>query len=232
MAKFLTTTSLSFYLEELIKKSTRNLILISPYLKINTRIKELLQSKADTGLKVRIVYGKQELAQSELDWLKAQSHIEVRFCKNLHAKCYMNDANAIISSLNLYEFSQVNNNEMGVLLTRSSDSDAFMDAFAEVARILKISELISSSINEPPLVDDQEDDDAEEEEQNQKLTTSKLAKKYKLKTADAQSRLMDLGYLELKEDRHYLTDKGKTLGGEFRMGRHGFFFLWPADLDL
>lgn len=42
MAKFLSTTSLNFYLEELIKKSSKNLILISPYLRINARLKELL----------------------------------------------------------------------------------------------------------------------------------------------------------------------------------------------
>ncbi len=34
--------------------------------------------------------------------------------QNLHAKCYLNEKAAIITSMNLYDFSQVNNNEMGV----------------------------------------------------------------------------------------------------------------------
>ena len=42
MAKFLNTTSLNFFLEEVIRKSTKN-ILVSPYLKINARIRELLE---------------------------------------------------------------------------------------------------------------------------------------------------------------------------------------------
>ena len=43
MAKFLNATSLNFFLEKSIRKSTKNLILVSPYLKINARIRELLE---------------------------------------------------------------------------------------------------------------------------------------------------------------------------------------------
>jgi len=231
MAKFLSTTSLNFYLEELIKKSTKNLILISPYLKINTRLKELLQFKADTDLQIRIVYGKKEMAQSELDWLSEQRHIEVRFCKNLHAKCYMNDSNAIISSLNLYEFSQINNNEMGVLLTRSADPDAFKDAAEEVFRLIRNSELLSLSGNDSEGSESEGLED-ETEEGLTKLTTSKLAKKHKLNTAQVLDRLTGLGYLTVNEGRHYLTDKGKGAGGEFRKGWGGFYFLWNSDISL
>jgi phosphatidylserine/phosphatidylglycerophosphate/cardiolipin synthase-like enzyme len=228
MAKFLTTTSLNYFLEELVKKTTKNLILISPYLKINDRLKELLQVKADGSIKIRIVYGKQELAEAEFDWLMSQKHIEVYFCKNLHAKCYMNDANAIISSLNLYAFSQINNNEMGVLLTRSADSDAFGDAYAEVIRILKISNLVS--INEAEQDGVEEKVDAELEDGNAKLTTSRLAKKHNVTTSAAFSHLCALGYLELREKKYYLTDQGKSVGAEFRMGSYGFYFLWPESL--
>ncbi|WP_276678055.1 phospholipase D family protein [Thalassolituus oleivorans] len=237
MAKFLSTTSLNFYLEELIKKSTKNLILISPYLKINARLKELLEFRSDSDLKVRIVYGKKEMAQSELDWLAGQRHIEVRFCKNLHAKCYMNDANAIISSLNLYEFSQVNNNEMGVLVTRSADTEAFTDAFEEVSRILRISDLVSFGDSAAESLDvetDQalEEDEDESSDHGQKLTTSKLAKKHKMKTSDVMTRLCELEYLELRDGRHYLTDKAKESGSEVRKGRHGFYFLWLDSLNI
>ena len=45
-------------------------------------------------------------------------YVQSVFCKNLHAKCYLNESTCIISSLNLYEFSQVNNNEMGVLIEK------------------------------------------------------------------------------------------------------------------
>ena len=113
MAKFLNTSATNYFLEELIKGAQERLVLISPFLKLNDRIKELLEDKNRLKIDVRIVYGKSELQPQEIEWLKAQSYIRTSFCKNLHAKCYLNEENAIVTSLNLYEFSQINNNEMG-----------------------------------------------------------------------------------------------------------------------
>lgn len=116
MAKFLNTSATNYFLEELIKDAKERLILISPFLKLNDRIKELLTDKNRLKIDVRIVYGKSELQPEEICWLKELTYIRTSFCKNLHAKCYLNEEMCIITSLNLYEFSQVNNNEMGVLM--------------------------------------------------------------------------------------------------------------------
>jgi len=43
MAKFLTTSATSYHLEELVKNASEKVILISPFLKLNDRIKELLE---------------------------------------------------------------------------------------------------------------------------------------------------------------------------------------------
>jgi len=45
MAKFLNTSATSYFLEELIKRAKERLVLISPFLKLNDRIKELLEDK-------------------------------------------------------------------------------------------------------------------------------------------------------------------------------------------
>ncbi len=45
MAKFLNTSATNFFLEELIKNAKERLILIRPYLRLNDRIKELLEDK-------------------------------------------------------------------------------------------------------------------------------------------------------------------------------------------
>ena len=50
------------------------------------------------------------------------NYVRISFCKNLHAKCYLNEESCIVSSLNLYEFSQVNNNEMGILISKDEDA--------------------------------------------------------------------------------------------------------------
>jgi len=131
MAKFLNTSATSYFLEELIKSAKDRLILISPFLKFNDRIKELLEDKNRLKIDVRIIYGKSELQNDEIAWLSKLTYIRISFCKNLHAKCYLNEGLCIITSLNLYEFSQVNNNEMGVVVSRKDDPKLYKDAYEE-----------------------------------------------------------------------------------------------------
>ncbi len=45
MAKFMNTTATNYYLEELIKGARERLIIISPFLKLNDRMRELLEDK-------------------------------------------------------------------------------------------------------------------------------------------------------------------------------------------
>ena len=87
MATFITTSAISHHLEELIKDASERVILISPYLKLNDRIKELLEDKNRLKIDIRIVYGKSELQTTEINWLRELSYIRTSFCKNLHAKC-------------------------------------------------------------------------------------------------------------------------------------------------
>lgn len=131
MSKFLNTSATNYFLEELIKGASDRLILISPFLKLNDRIKELLEDKNRLKIDVRIVYGKNELQLEEISWLRELTFIRTSFCKNLHAKCYLNEGMCIITSLNLYEFSQINNNEMGVLLSRDDDGQLYREAYEE-----------------------------------------------------------------------------------------------------
>lgn len=129
MAKFLNTTATNYFLEEIIKDAKDRLVLISPYLKLNDRIKELLADKDRLKIDIRIIYGKNELHPSEISWLNELTYVRTSFCKNLHAKCYLNESKCIITSMNLYEFSQINNNEMGIYLDKQEDQAAYKDAY-------------------------------------------------------------------------------------------------------
>lgn len=224
MAKFLNTSATNYFLEEMIKDAKDRLILISPFLKLNDRMKELLADKNRLKIDVRIVYGKSELQPEEISWLKEQTYIRTSFCKNLHAKCYMNEDLCIITSLNLYEFSQINNNEMGVLIHRAEDSELYKDAYEEAQRIIRISDEVRISLER---VTNEPENKSESEEASGKLTTSKLAQKLGIKTNELNEKLTSLGFLEIREGKHYLTPKGKDAGGEFRMSpRFGSYFLW------
>lgn len=237
MAKFLNTSATNYFLEELIKDARDRLILISPFLKLNDRMRELLADKNRLKIDVRIVYGKSELQPEEINWLKDLSYIRTSFCKNLHAKCYMNEEMAIITSLNLYEFSQVNNNEMGVLIRRNDDAELYKDAYEESQRIIRISDEVRISLERVAVKENSaEDPTAENDESSDKagkLTSSKLAQKLGVKTAALLGRCVELDYLELREGKHFITEKGKEAGGEFRMSpRFGPYFLWPESIEI
>ena len=239
MAKFLNTSATNYFLEELIKDAKDRLILISPYLKLNDRVKELLEDKNRLKIDVRIVYGKSELQPAEITWLREQTYIRTSFCKNLHAKCYLNEELCIVTSLNLYEFSQVNNNEMGILIRRDEDAELYRDAYEEAQRIIRISEEVRISMERVASADASRTDDAKADDDNEagseaeKLTSSKLARKLGMKTAELLDRLVASGHLEMRDDKHYLTDSGKAAGGEFRMSpRFGPYFIWPESMEV
>jgi len=235
MAKFLNTSATNFFLEELIKNAKERLILISPYLRLNDRIKELLEDKDRLKIDVRIVYGKSDLHPEEIKWIQKLDYVRLSFCKNLHAKCYLNESECIISSLNLYEFSQVNNNEMGISVRKYEDDEVFKDAYEEAQRIIRISEEVRISLDEVKANSNTEDLGQTDEEANafSKLTTSKLAAKYKIKTADLLEKLVDKGFLKLNDTgKHFLTDQGKSIGGEYRPSQYGGYFLWNENTEI
>ena len=234
MAKFLNTSATNYFLEELIKSASDRLILISPFLKLNDRVKELLEDKNRLKIDVRIVYGKNELQPEEINWLKELTFIRTSFCKNLHAKCYMNEETCIITSLNLYEFSQVNNNEMGVAINRTEDAELYRDAYDEAQRIIRISDEVRMSFEKVAKAQDKpEAASSVEVGSAEKITSSKLGKKLGLSTQDLLSKLTEAGLLEVKEEKHYLTEAGKSAGGEFKMSkRFGPYFVWPSSLTL
>lgn len=234
MAKFLSTTGTNYHLEELIKGASDRLILISPFLKLNDRMKELLADKNRLKIDVRIVYGKSELQPQEIEWLRGLTYIRTSFCKNLHAKCYMNEEMCIITSLNLYEFSQVNNNEMGILIQRGEDAQLYKDAYEEAQRIIRISDEVRISMErvaspaEAPA--EEQDKSSEPDAGGDKLTSSKVAAKLGMKTAQFLELATQNGYLTADGERHTLTPKGDKAGVEFvAKSRFGPYFLWPQD---
>lgn len=237
MAKFLNTSATNYFLEELIKGARDRLILISPFLRLNDRIKELLADKNRLKIDVRIVYGKSELQPQEIDWLRELTYIRTSFCKNLHAKCYMNEEMCIITSLNLYEFSQVNNNEMGVLLRRADDVELYQDSYEEAQRIIRISDEVRISVERvnKPVTAEASVAGTSDSEQDQvgKLTTSRFARKLGLKTSELLERAVVFGYIETQGEQETLTAKGQQAGVEFiAKSRFGPYFLWPESLEL
>ena len=141
MAKFLTTVGTSFYIEQIIINSTDSLTLVTPYLKLSRNLIERLSDADKEGVRITLVYGKSELANQEKKTLFSFKNIRIFFCQNLHAKCYHNGHQMIITSMNLYDFSERNNREMGILAEREKDEEIFSDTLKEIESIKNASKL-------------------------------------------------------------------------------------------
>lgn len=139
MAKILTTVGNSFHIEEIIKNADKILTFVTPFLKLSNNLIERIQDADKKGVQITLIYGKSELLKSEKDKLLKLTNIEVYFYQNLHAKCYFNENEMIITSMNLYEFSERNNREMGILLNEDDDKLLYDDAIREVQSIINTS---------------------------------------------------------------------------------------------
>ena len=154
MPQFLDTNGISHHLSEIIKNGSGRLLLISPYLKFSRLIREQLEYQNMMKRDIRVVYGKNELRPEESEWL-ANTNIRTSFREHLHAKCYMNESHALITSMNLYEFSQQNNDEMGILVSAKDDHPLYMDIKKDADRILVMSDEIKLTVTR---VDDVSED--------------------------------------------------------------------------
>lgn len=103
------------------------IILISPYIKLHDRYASALKAKKDNpNIKIIVVFGKNEddfsksMKQDDFNFFKDFPNIEIRYEKRLHAKYYANESGAILTSMNLYNFSQDNNIEAGVFMDKKS----------------------------------------------------------------------------------------------------------------
>ena len=139
MAKFLDTMEINSTIGRILKNAKEKVVLISPYIDLDKRYKLLIQEKNDDHVHVTIVYGKKK-KQFKFDnetknWIKSMDFVEDVFRKDLHAKCYLNEIEAIITSMNLYESSK-KNDEIGILITKEDDSEAYDDLLKEVKRII------------------------------------------------------------------------------------------------
>jgi len=127
MAKYLDTSHISSELMELLKEAKERIILVTYSVQVNTQIQERLKTKSKLGTlgEITLIYGNTKPKKSELQWMSEIDDLKVWQKKNLHAKCYINEKKAIICSMNLYDYSQTTNVEMGFLITKEEDPEAY-----------------------------------------------------------------------------------------------------------
>lgn len=153
MAEFLDCDSVKSELSRILKKSKEFIYIVSPYVDFTARYKAIIKDASEQGMEIKLIYGKNRMKKPESEWFQTVDGIEVRFLKDLHAKCYMNENTAIITSMNIYEFSMNNNFEMGIVIREEQEPAVYAEILEEVRRLIRISELQKPAIR---VVDEKE----------------------------------------------------------------------------
>ena len=84
-----------------------------------------MEQKSRQTTHIRIIYGKRGLKSDEREWIDSIPSIELCFRETLHAKLYLNEKQAVLTSMNLYQFSEKNNDEMGILVSKNARIRSF-----------------------------------------------------------------------------------------------------------
>jgi hypothetical protein len=146
MAKFLTTIELSYQILQIIKTADQEIILVTPYLKLSSNLKDKLSEANRKGKEITLIYGKSDLGKEEKTFLDNLDNLTIYFHENLHAKCYFNEYIMLITSMNLHEFSEKQNKEFGIFVDKETDeSGIYEDVLEEVHSIIQTATLKKKS---------------------------------------------------------------------------------------
>lgn len=126
MAKLITGSELNSEIEKLFQTAEDFIIIISPYIKLHSRIKDILNLRKEDDLEIVVIFGKNEddkkksFSVDDIDFFKDFRDVTIRYAKNLHAKVYANEEVNILTSMNLYSSSMNHNIEFGVVTYKKS----------------------------------------------------------------------------------------------------------------
>jgi phosphatidylserine/phosphatidylglycerophosphate/cardiolipin synthase-like enzyme len=139
MVQFLKTTGITNEIEQLISNSKQQLYLITPYLQISPILKPLIRDlvlKIPT-ISIMVVCRSDKINAEDMEFFQDLKIVKILALDNLHAKCYLNENSAIITSMNLYQFSERNNYEMGVKIEKNVEKEQYEQLFDYVSIMLR-----------------------------------------------------------------------------------------------
>lgn len=118
MARILDRKQLVYEIKELFFDAKEYVYLISPYidLKENPYFIRGFEYANSKGVEINVVYSKGFRKRTGQEVLKRFENLQLSYIADLHMKVFFNDYRAIISSLNLYDYSIKNNLECGMIL--------------------------------------------------------------------------------------------------------------------
>lgn len=204
MPKFLNTEGLSTWIPRIIEETQRELVIITPYMQLSDKIYKLLLDAEMRGVETIIIYRENKLSDKEKEKLKSIDNLNLMHHPNIHAKCYYSENYLLIASMNLYEYSEINNREMGVLLNRKVIEDeeeddfgrgydspeVFENALKEIVEIINgahLEKMSRETLTEGFEMDILKSSKEKAEEKLKRLNKIHIHKKFELKCIDGKN---------------------------------------------
>ena len=124
---FLTGKPLSDTIYDTLFKAEKELIIISPYIQLGDYLKDNIfkQHLHNSKLHILIGFGKNEhnkersFKRGEIEYFLNFPNITIVYIPELHGKYYANEKQSVITSMNLLDYSLINNVEFGVLAEKA-----------------------------------------------------------------------------------------------------------------
>jgi PLD-like domain len=150
MPKFLNREGIKESLSTLFENAKKELIIVVPYIKLSDATAKLLTQANKRNIEIVMIYKEGSLLKPERDKLQTFQNLNLLSHPDIHTKCYCNETQMIIASMNLYDYSERYNREMGILLGDNEndifDEEPFADALDEIESIIKSAKLEKKSL--------------------------------------------------------------------------------------
>ena len=126
MSKFLTGKALEEKLTDIIWNAKKYVLIMSPFISLDNHVRSVFDKvKSSHEVSLYLMFGKNEgykqksFSEEDYEYFKDFKNIAILYNKDLHAKHYCNEKEGLITSLNLYDYSMINNIEYGIHFTKN-----------------------------------------------------------------------------------------------------------------
>lgn len=145
MAELITDRDLRHAIESEIRNADKFIFIVSPYIDLDEDIKKAFNHLKPEVIKI-IVYRQSDkssyksgISDKSREFLKSLTNVEFVAVKNLHAKFYVNEEMAVISSMNLTKSSN-HNYEIGVDVEKDLDVDMYFECLEYLLKDVLLSQ--------------------------------------------------------------------------------------------
>jgi hypothetical protein len=147
MVQYLNTQAAYSEIENIVNRAENKLVIMSPYIQINrTLLQKIFHVAEHRNIDVSLVCKTSDIKPEEMAAMNRINRLEVFDLPNLHANCIFNEKALVMTSLNLFDYSQINNRDMGALITAEKDPGAFISAIRESEYMMQLATLVKANM--------------------------------------------------------------------------------------